>query len=175
MVDLARRLEQVALKPRTRARGADVALPDFPERLGALGAVLAIARSDSLEAYGVDAQTMDRVVKPLIGASRNATFGGPTRTGRRLALEAFANMVLVGGWESLAPSIPERTAVLDDVRAAERPDWALKRSARAADAFDRLFGGGMLAAVEDDVDGDASRAREAIEKRFAWISKLGPR
>ena len=37
MVDLARRLEQVALKPRTRARGADVALPDFPERLGALG------------------------------------------------------------------------------------------------------------------------------------------
>ena len=42
-------------------------------------------------------------------------------------------------------------------------------------AIDRLFGGGMLAAVEDDVDGDASRAREAIEKRFAWISKLGPR
>ena len=38
-----------------------------------------------------------------------------------------------------------------------------------------LFGGGMLAAVEDDVDGDASRAREAIEKRFAWISRLGPR
>ena len=42
-------------------------------------------------------------------------------------------------------------------------------------AIDRLFGGGMLAAVEDDVDGDASRAREAIEKRFAWLSKLGPR
>ena len=56
----------------------------------------------SLEAYGVDAQTMDRVVKPLIGASRNATFGGPTRTGRRLALEAFANMVRGGGWESLS-------------------------------------------------------------------------
>ena len=176
MVALVRALEQVALKPRTRARGADVALPDFPDRLGALGVVVAIARSPSLETYGVDAQTMDRVVKPLIGASSSAaTFNGPTRTGRRLALEAFANMVLGGGWESLAPSIPERTAVLDYVRAAERPEWALKRSARAADAFDRLFGGGMLAAVEDDVDGDASRAREAIEKRFAWISRLGPR
>ena len=40
---------------------------------------------------------------------------------------------------------------------------ALKRPARAADSFDRRFGGGMLAAVEDDVDGDASRAREAID------------
>ena len=84
-------------------------------------------------------------------------------------------MVLGGGWESLAPSISERVAVLDNVRAAKRPEWALKRPARAADSFDRLFGGGMLAAVENDVDGDASRAREAIEKRFAWISKLGPR
>ncbi len=149
-------------------------LPDFPRCLGALGVVLAIARSESLETYGVDAQTMTRVVKPLIGASSSAaTFNGPTRTGRRRALEAFASMVESGGWDGVASPGPGRAAVLGAVQNARRPEWALKRSASAAaDAFDRLFGGGMLAAIRGD--GDAAAFKQALEKRFAWIRSLGP-
>ena len=52
---------------------------------------------------------------------------------------------------------------------------AIPEQVPKADGDNVIFVISVLGFVENDVDGDASRAREAIEKRFAWLSKLGPR